>query len=223
MVDSTENPDRGARGAAPDALLLLGTTCPNCPTVLEALGRLVKRGELGRLEVINLEQHPEIAAGLGVRSVPWVRIGSLELVGLRSEAEYLEWIRRARSPVADIDQLRELLATGEAVNVARMVERNPALLDTLLQLLGDEEEKLAARVGIGVVMEELAGSELLQGAVETLGTLSRHPGAAVRADACHYLGLTGAPAARAWLEPRLDDEDETVREIAAESLGLLGN
>lgn len=206
---------------APDALLLLGTTCPNCPAVLKSLGNLVKQGRLGRLEVVNLQQRPDIAAELGVRSVPWVRISNFELIGLRSEAEYGEWIEKVRSAGGDLDQLRELLGSGEAINVARMVEQTPDLLDSLLKLLGDEEEKLNVRLGIGVVMEELAGSEPLEPAMDSLAALSRHQAAAIRADACHYLGLIGAPEARPWLEARLEDEDPTVREIAAESLRLL--
>lgn len=206
---------------APDALLLLGTTCPNCPAALESLGNLVKQGRLGRLEVVNLEQRPEIAAELGVRSVPWVRIGSFELAGLRLETEYAQWIEKARSADADLNQLRELLGAGEAVNVARMVEETPDLVDSLLNLLGDEKEKLNVRLGIGVVLEELAGSDSLERAMEPLTALTRHQTAAIRADACHYLGLIGAPEVRPWLEARLEDEDLSVREIAEESLGLL--
>jgi hypothetical protein len=40
----------------------------------------------------------------------------------------------------------------------------------------------------------------------------------VRADACHYLGLTGDAQAKSWLDARLDDDDADVREIATESL-----
>jgi len=43
----------------------------------------------------------------------------------------------------------------------------------------------------------------------------------VRADACHYLGLSGDAAARPWLDARLGDNDADVREIAAESLQAL--
>ena len=65
--------------------MLLGTHCPYCPTVLKELGELVKSGVIGKLVVVNIEQHPEVARELGVRSVPWVRIGPFELEGLRSE------------------------------------------------------------------------------------------------------------------------------------------
>jgi glutaredoxin len=62
----------------PDALMILGTHCPHCPAVLKNLCRLLEEGKLGKLQVINLEQHPEEAKKYGVRSVPWVRIGHNE-------------------------------------------------------------------------------------------------------------------------------------------------
>jgi hypothetical protein len=44
-----------------DALLLLASTCPYCPTVLAAPGDLVKSGDVGRLEVVNIGARPDIA------------------------------------------------------------------------------------------------------------------------------------------------------------------
>ena len=51
----------------PDALLLIATGCPHCPTVLAGVGDLVKQGKIGRLEVVNIVTHPEVAQALGVR------------------------------------------------------------------------------------------------------------------------------------------------------------
>ena len=69
--------------AAPaDALLLIATGCNHCPAVLEGLSRLLKQGRIGRLDVVNLAVHPETGQALGVRSVPWTRIGPFELEGL---------------------------------------------------------------------------------------------------------------------------------------------
>jgi HEAT repeat protein len=45
----------------------------------------------------------------------------------------------------------------------------------------------------------------------------------VRADAAHYLGLSGNGDAIPYLQPLLQDEAAEVREIAAESLALLGS
>ena len=72
-----------------------------------------------------------------------------------------------------------------------------------------------------MLLEAFAGSDTLRALLPRLGELSQHPDARVRADACHYLGLTGDAAARSWLDARLADEDADVREIAAESLDAL--
>ncbi len=65
---------------APEALMLMGTQCPYCPGVLKALQALLKSGHISQLKTHNIEENPEIARQLGVRSVPWVRIGPIEPV-----------------------------------------------------------------------------------------------------------------------------------------------
>ena len=83
MSDTAEN------NTSPQALMLLGTHCPHCPSVLNSLSELVKQGVISRLEVVNLEQRPELGRELGVRSVPWVRIGQFELPGLHTSGRVL--------------------------------------------------------------------------------------------------------------------------------------
>ena len=72
---------------APAALMLMGTRCPYCRGVLKSLQSLLAAGDISQLETHNIEENPELARELGVRSVPWVRIGDFELEGLRSEKE----------------------------------------------------------------------------------------------------------------------------------------
>ena len=80
---------------------------------------------------------------------------------------------------------------------------------------------MTVRIGVGAAIEELAGSASLADAVPALGALTRSDAPQVRADACHYLGLTGSPDAAPFLRACLDDESGEVREIASESLALL--
>jgi len=96
----------------PAALLLMGTHCPYCPGVLKSLQALLASGDISELETRNIEENPEIARELGVRSVPWVRIGSFELEGLRSEKELRDWAIKAASDSGGSDWLNELLASG---------------------------------------------------------------------------------------------------------------
>jgi HEAT repeats/Thioredoxin domain len=203
---------------APDALLLMSTHCPHCPTVLATLADLLKRGVIGRLEAINLEQRPEVGQALGVRSVPWTRIGRIELTGVYSAADLAEWAVKADSESGMADWFHLLLKEGQLPKAQALIEAEPELLAAVLPIVGNVEASLNVRLGAGVLLEEFAGRDTLRALLPRLGELSQHEDARVRADACHYLGLTGDAAARTWLEARITDEDADVREIATESL-----
>ena len=119
----------------PDALMLLSGHCAYCPGVLDGLNRLLKSGALGRLEAVNVEQHPEVAQALGVRGVPWVRIGPFELEGNYSAAELADWADQAGQPDGLQQYFQEQLDSGELNRVTRMIRREPERLATLLQLM----------------------------------------------------------------------------------------
>jgi hypothetical protein len=210
-----------SRPVPPDVLMLLGTHCPHCPAVLQGLSELVKSGELGLLKVVNIEQRPEIAKQLGVRSVPWVRIGLFELEGLHTKAEYRRWAQRAGTKEGVAAYLSELLSVGKVKPVVALLEKEHSHFAALLVLLADPDTKLNVRVGIGAVMEHLQAGELLQSMVMPLGELTRHLDARVRADACHYLGLSGSKKALPFIRPLLDDSSDEVREIAQDTLEVL--
>jgi len=205
----------------PDALLLLTTTCPYCPAVLAALNDLVKSGDIGRLEVVNIGTHPDIARQYGVRTVPWVRIGPFELEGLRSPAELKQWVERAGTPEGLAEYFHELLKEGALQKVSAQAARNPASLDALLRLLGDTDTELTVRIGINAVFEELEGSPVLQRCVQPLAALTSHNDAHIRGDAAHLLSLTRDTGARPVLEKLLNDSVADVREIAREGLERL--
>lgn len=205
----------------PDALLFISGHCPNCPAVLAALVDMVKAGALGELRVVNVERRPEEAAQQGVRAVPWVRIGPFELTGLRSRQELETWAAKAGSDSGMADWFHTLLKEGELTRVLETVRRDPSTLAAVLPIVANPEASLNVRLGAGAVLEEFAGQAALQALLAPLGELSVHPDPRVRADACHYLALTGLPAARPLLDARLADEDAEVREIAAEGLERL--
>ena len=203
---------------APDALLLISTHCPHCPAMLASLADLVKQGMIGRLETVNLEQHPEVGQALGVRSVPWLRLGRIELAGVHTKGELAEWAAKADSEAGMADWFHLLLKEGQLPRAQAMIEAEPARLAAVLPIVGNVEASLNVRLGAGVLLENFAGTEALRALLPRLGELSQHADARVRADACHYLGLTGDAAARPWLAARINDEDADVREIAGESL-----
>lgn len=210
-------------GNAPDALLLLSTHCPHCPTVLAALADLVKQGVIGRLEAVNLEQHPEVGQALGVRSVPWIRIGRVELSGVHGKAELAAWAAKADSEAGVADWFHQLLKEGQLPRAQAAIESDPALLAAVLPIVGNVDASLNVRLGAGALLEQFAGSAALRALLPRLGELSQHPDARVRADACHYLGLTADAGAKPWLEARVGDDDTDVREIATDSLQALAD
>jgi thiol-disulfide isomerase/thioredoxin len=201
--------------------MLLGTHCPYCPTVLKGLSELVKSGAVGKLEAVNIEQHPDIARALGVRSVPWVRIGPFELEGLRSEKELRTWAEAAGTETGYASYLDELLSTGKIDRAIKLVQSNPDAIKALLVLFSNPGTQLNTRIGISAIIENLAGTELLWGIVDRLGELSRHEDPRIRGDAAHYLGLTGSNKAMAYIERLVNDTDADVRAVARESLDLL--
>lgn len=207
----------------PDALMLLGSHCPYCPTVLKGLEELVKSGVIGKLVAVNIEQHPEVARELKVRSVPWVRIGAFELEGLRSEKELRTWAEAAGTESGFEIYLDELLSTGKIAQAVKLTKENPDAIKALLALFSSPDTQLNTRIGISAIMEHLAGSEHLQGMVDNLGELSRREEARIRGDAAHYLGLTGSKKAIGYLKRLIEDADPDVRAVASESLDLLKN
>ncbi|MBU0753258.1 MAG: HEAT repeat domain-containing protein [Gammaproteobacteria bacterium] len=208
--------------AVPDALLLVVASCPHCPAVLASLSAMAKDGDIGRLEVVNVAVHPEVAEALGVRSLPWVRIGPFELSGSRSRAEFEEWARRAGSAEGMADYFHTLLKDGELPRVRDMIAAEPALLSALLPIVANPEASINVRIGASVIFEAQAGSPALRALLPQLAELAAHGDARVRADACFYLGLSGAAEARPALQRCLADANGDVRDIATDALAELG-
>jgi len=201
-----------------DALMLMGTHCPYCPGVLKSLQALLASGHIRHLETHNIEENPKIARELGVRSVPWVRIGPFELEGLRSEKELRKWAVKAATKTGQTDWLEEQLSSGNISKPLVRIKSDPAVLDDLLKLFADPDTQLNTQIAISAIMEDLKDTDTLRAVVEQLGELTQHKDARVRGDACHYLSLSGSPKAVAFIKPLLDDSDANVREIAKESL-----
>jgi hypothetical protein len=204
--------------APPDALLLITTQCAYCPTVLQSLGELVKQGRIGRLEVVNIAVRADLAAHYGVRSVPWIRLGEFELEGMHSRAELDQWVERAGTAQGLVEYYSGLLSQGKLPKVIHAIRRNPGHLSALLTIAADADADLTVRIGVSAVMEDLAGTELLQQRLAELLTLSGHGDPRVRADAGYFLALTESPEAITVLEALSNDTEQTVREVARDSL-----
>ena len=208
---------------APEVLMLLGTHCPHCPGVLTVLADFVKQGIISSLEVVNLEKKPGFAEQLGVRTVPWVRIGWYELEGLHSKKELQQWAELAGSSKGAIEYFSEVLAAGQVNKVLSILKTHAELMPYMFDLLADADAKINIRLGVGVIMEEYAGDAVFAQYIPKLGELTQHQDARVRSDACHYLSLTDNKAAIPYIKALLDDESAEVREVAEESMDDLNS
>ena len=207
--------------APPDALLAVATGCAHCPTVLAGISELVKSGVIGRLEVVNVTVRPEAALALGVRSVPWLRLGPFVLEGLHSPAELRQWAERAVTPEGLGDYLVELLKSGKLKEAIAFCEGSPERLGSLLGILERPDPDLTVRIGIAAIIEDFEGSDLLRAVLEQLVALSRHPDAHIRGDAAHFLSLTRDARAESPLRDLLHDSASPVRELAREAIDKL--
>jgi thioredoxin-like negative regulator of GroEL len=203
---------------SPDALMLLGTHCPHCPAVLKNLAELVKSGEIGKLEVINLEQRPDIAQQYNVRSVPWIKIGNHELQGLQTLEtlrQRIQWATKEASTVAKFDHLLSQAQVDKAIEI---LKQEPDKISAIMELLGNPGTVLSTRIGIGVIMEEFAGSAMIKELIPQFSQLAKHEDKRIRADVFHYLSLTQSPDAISILEQHANDSDEEIREVIQDSL-----
>jgi len=206
----------------PGALIFIGPGCPHCQTMLEGLSNLVKEGRLGHLEVVNLAVEPERARELRIGTVPWTQIGPFELVGALSRSELSDWVEYAAAGDGWSAYYAHLLERGRLDVVVDRVRRSPSTLSDLFNLLTSEETSMATRIAISAVVERLQGTRALDEAVPELEQLTLSGLAGNRADACHFLGLAGNRRAIPTVRRLLDDEHPDVREIALETLALLG-
>lgn len=202
----------------PSVLMLMGQQCSYCGPMMQLLIELLKAGKIGDLRIIDIEAQPGVAADLGVRSVPWLQIGLYELRGSRSKAEIESWLQRASSKQGMRDYLSEVLSDGDIELARKLIRRYPPALESIIALMADAEAKINVRLGVGVLIEELANSDGFRKVIPQLVAYLRDDDARIRSDACHYLSLTDDPDMIGYIEPLLDDESAEVREIAQDAL-----
>lgn len=206
---------------SPAVLMLMSRQCTYCGPMMQALTELMKAGQIAELRIVNIESSPELAVQLGVRSVPWLRIGPFELLGSRSKQEMLLWIERTSNPAGFNDYLDEVLSEGKLEYASRLLESYPQALENIIEMMADPEAKINVRLGVGVLIEDMAESVEFKVVIPRLIDYLSSKDARIRGDACHYLSLTRDVSLIPLIEPLLSDESEEVREIAQDSLDEL--
>jgi len=199
-------------------LVFTSTHCPHCASLLESFRRLQQQQDIEQLRIVNVEQQPQLAAEYNIRSVPWFRINDLEFFGAHTYQELSYWVKHADSNEGIQQYITRELDAGRLHTVAKLIKEHKAWLGIYIPALADLQLPLQARIGIGALLEEMAGDPALLEIIAPLAALLTSPHARVRSDACHFLGLINHPQARDHIRKCLADTDPTVREIATEVL-----
>jgi hypothetical protein len=198
-----------------DAKLLITPDCPHCSTMMSLLGDLVKAGRIRRLLIINISEEPEEAARHNVRSVPWLKLGELEFTGAMSRGELDKAIDQSVSDDGQRRFIFDQLKSGRLDDVIQFVGHDKKLLAEAISLLYENDVPISVRIGVSALIEGLQGAPgVLESILPELIELSRIDNETIRADACHFLSMTGDQVAQSRLRECLNDKSAMVRKIA---------
>jgi len=200
------------------ATLLVAPSCPHCPKMKQVLAELFEQGRIASLDVVDISIDLERAEKLGVRSVPWLALNSLELQGVHTPDEINHWLEQAAQKNGLQVLFDSLLEVGQISQVESMIRRHPDAIHDLLVLFADQERQINVRIGASAVLESLQGSGILEQAVAEISNYTQHVQVSTRIDACHVLSFVRHPLAISYLKQALNDVDAEVREVAQESI-----
>jgi thiol-disulfide isomerase/thioredoxin len=202
----------------PEALLLVSPGCQYCRGMHKVLDELADSKKLSKLTVVDISEQPQVAEKLGVRSVPWLRIGGFVLEGAHTPGELNKWIEASKQESGWSDYLDHLLGSGGLALAERVLKENPDKLKALVPLANNPETSMQVRVGIAAIFEDLQNTAEIKELLPDLIEVAKSSDAKVRADACYFLALTGSEDAIAVLQTYVNDENQMVREIAREGI-----
>lgn len=201
-----------------EALLLIAPGCAHCPSVMANLSTLIKEGNLARLEIVNIQQYPDIASSYNVRSVPWLKLGDYVLAGSYSLDELRHWAQLAHSEEGLQQYIEQQLADGKLDSMLQQVKQYPHWLKSIINLLKSDDTAIQVRLAIDSIMESMTGSEALHSQVDELGQLAQTIHPSRLADIIYYLGLTNNDKAIPYIENYLHHENPDVVEACNEAI-----
>lgn len=201
-----------------DTILFTAPGCAFCPAVKQHLNTLHKEGLISKLEIFDIQQHPEKAAKLGVRSVPWFKIGELVFTGAHELSELRTRVAQASSLEGIASYIEEQLAEGQLATIEPLLLQHHHWWPALIPVLESKDTPMQVRLGIDAMMDTLAESEDYLALIPELGRLSKSGSATIRPDIIHYLQISQHADAIPYLTACAKDSDPQIRELAEEAL-----
>ena len=105
--------------------LFISTQCPHCSQALELLSKAVKQGEIGGLNIINLNSSNNSEQYSHIRSVPFIQIDDYEFNGNLKKSELEDWIKAAKEYRFADYYFSTLLMDGQISQVENFIKRKP--------------------------------------------------------------------------------------------------
>lgn len=113
--------------------------------------------------------------------------------------------------------IADYMEKGFLENIIDMFRHDRCLYPLIGELMKDE--RMRVRLGVTALVETLAGEDnALIRAVPGISGLLKDENATIRGDAANLLGIIGHHDALPFLKEALEDENQTVREIAKEAI-----
>jgi thiol-disulfide isomerase/thioredoxin len=203
-----------------ELVLYIAPQCPYCPKVARQLLGLARINANLQLTVIDVTFLPELAQLDHIRSVPTLLLADvMRWTGELDLHDVLAMCRDRDTAMLSTDGLRQLIASGAAAQVARMMVERQVIFPALVTLLVDP--KWPVRLGAMVTVEYLAEADpqLTLGLADPLWQRFTSLEAQIQGDVAHVLGLIPPPLARHYLHQIVQGPyAKPVREAAVEAL-----
>jgi len=135
--------------------LFISTQCPHCSQALELLSKAVKQGDIGQLNIINLNSSNNSEQYSHIRSVPFIQIDDYEFNGNLKKSELDDWIKADKEDNFAGYYFSTLLMDGQISQVENFIKRKTNYLLELIKLAQDENAKMQVRIGITAVFESI--------------------------------------------------------------------
>lgn len=120
-----------------------------------------------------------------------------------------------------LKMLTDYMEGGFLENIIALFRKDENLYPLIGEMLGDERGRV--RLGtialVETLMTEQPGKVL--SAIPGIAILLNHPNPTIRGDAAHLLGVIGHKDALPFLTEAARDENEMVREVVEESIGMI--
>ena len=194
--------------------------CPNCQTQEKILSQLQALDSDFHFQSINLEQSSNSEIIPPIQSVPTLFINHYRFEGVMTASEIKPWLS---SENHDKKYIEHLLKFNQLILARHWLQQNPSALPCIAGLLGSESIDMTVRLGLDVLIEQLAEDKLLSELVHPLGQLLESANDTLYIDILHYLAMSHSVDAVAYIQTGTSHQHPEVQRVANELLEEIGN